>query len=445
MLSEIVGIFLGEQQLHYAFLKRELNKWSRIQAPFFSDMSGRTSVERLGSLLGQLKPQRGRRICIGLPRNRYYLRDLKFTGLSLEEAENAVRLSISSHVHLPLEEVYFDCWPYEKNGHSHVLVAYAKRGLIDSIFEQVERTGHKKSLYCISPSGLGSDILLRRGTDVSFPCLSLQEEDGQVVLNVHGRDSWQGCHVVKQDGKGLSDFLPRLGFLPGQTEAFIFGSLADGVLPSELELKNPCTDSGISSFCAQGDWNLGLSAAALGTSAFPQFAFQEKTRKKPLRLRINAIQMVLFAALALLVLVSGARFYHLMKVSRTYHRNEAAIKELETRFAPLRTKLEKLQALKGLEQDMLDFLHERPSLLEIFKELAEKTPTDAWIKYFTFKNNVLKVSAEGGSAVSTMEAWRKSPLFVSVKLASPVTKDRQGRERYTVELRVRPHPQSGRQ
>ncbi len=436
MFGEILGIFLGEQQLKYAFLKRELNKWSRQETTLYGEIGGRSCTERLGSLLNQIKYKRGRRICIALPRSRYYLRDLKFKGLSVEEAENAVRLSIATHVHLPLEDIYFDCWPYRKGHDTHVLVAYAKRTFIDSITEQIEHSGHKKSLFCISPCSLGNDILLRKADFVSFPCLSIHKEDEHKVVNLHGVEGWQGCHLIKAQEKDLAKEIARIGFRPKDNVFFVFGGLEDVFLNGKSG-EDPCKDPFLRDLCKDAGWDPGLSASALGMSAFPQIAFEKQPRKKPLYLRINALQLVLVGLLALLLLFTGSRFYQLVKISRQYNKNLTTVKALEKRFAPLKAKLEKLQRLKALEQDMLDFLRERPSLLEILKELAEKTPSDAWIRYFTLRNNVLKVSAEGGSAVSTMEAWRKSSLFASVKLVSPVTKDRQGKERYTVELRIK--------
>ncbi len=432
--GEILGIFLGEQQLKYAFLKKKLNKWSREDVALYGEVIGRNSVERLGSLLGQLKPKRGRRLCIAIPRNRYYLRELKFKGLSTDEAENSVRLSVATHIHLPLEDIYFDCWSYKNGNETHVLIAYTKRAFIDSIVEQVERSGHKKSLFCIAPCSLGNDILLRRSEGISFPCISLHLEEYDKILSIHGKDGWLGCHSVKSED--IREKLHFFGF-NDDSRLVIFKSDTEDLYLDGLSGIDPCTDQAIEPLCKDLGWNLGLSAAALGTSIYPQIAFDQRPRKKPLRLRVNALQLALVGIFAILLLFTGIRFYKLIKVSRQLDQNVAVVKELEGRFAPLKAKLEKLQRLKAIEQDMIDFLNERPSLLVILKELAERTPMDAWIKYFTLRNNVLKVSAEGGSAVSTMEAWRKSQLFTSVKLVSPVTKDRQGRERYTVELKIK--------
>ncbi len=433
--SEIVGIFLGEQGLSCAFLKRQFNKWIPWESPVFGEAGGRTSVERLGGLLSNLTPKKSRRLCIALPRSRYYLRDLNFKGLSPDEAESAVRLSIATHAHLPPDEIYYDCWAYQKAGSTRVLLAYAKRSFIDAIIEQVERAGHKKSLFVISPLGVGTDLLLRKGAEVSFPCASICREEEEDVVNLHGSSGWLGCHPVKSAGANVTEALERLGF-GSDSPIVAFGTLS-GEREGNRAWKNPCDDPGIAQFCGSSGWSPGLSAAFLGTSSFPQFSFQQRPRRKPLHHRINAFQLVLVGLAIILALYTGSKFLALKRVSSQYNRNLAVIKRLEARYRPLKSKLERLDKLRALEKDMLDFVRERPPLLEILKELAQRTPTDAWIKYFTLKNNVLKVSAEGGSAVSTMESWRKSRLFSSVKLASPVTKDRQGRERYTVELIIR--------
>ncbi|NPA95800.1 MAG: hypothetical protein GXO58_10290, partial [Thermodesulfobacteria bacterium] len=212
MLSgEIVGIYLGEQGLSYAFLKRHLNRWARWESAILGEASGRTSVERLGSLLSGLTPKKNRRLCIALPRSRYYLRDLHFKGLTPEEAESAVRLSIATHAHLPPEEIYYDCWAYQRAGQTRVLLAYAKKGFIDSIYEQVERTGHKKSLYVIAPLELGTDLLLRKGEQMVFPCVSICKEDDDDVVSFHGSNGWLGCHPLKALGGTVSEALKRLG------------------------------------------------------------------------------------------------------------------------------------------------------------------------------------------------------------------------------------------
>jgi hypothetical protein len=95
-----------------------------------------------------------------------------------------------------------------------------------------------------------------------------------------------------------------------------------------------------------------------------------------------------------------------------------------------------LEQIDNRLKDLRDFRSEKPSELKVLKAIAELTPPQTWIKNFNIKNGKLKVSAEGGSAVETIGKWRQSPFFSEVKLISPVTKDRQGRERFTVEMKL---------
>jgi len=95
-----------------------------------------------------------------------------------------------------------------------------------------------------------------------------------------------------------------------------------------------------------------------------------------------------------------------------------------------------LEQIENQLKDLGEFRVERPPELKVLKAVAELTPPQTWIKNFNLKKDRLKVTAEGGSAVKTMGKWRQSPLFLEVKLISPVTKDRQQRERFTVEMKL---------
>ncbi|MBW2097376.1 MAG: PilN domain-containing protein, partial [Deltaproteobacteria bacterium] len=81
-------------------------------------------------------------------------------------------------------------------------------------------------------------------------------------------------------------------------------------------------------------------------------------------------------------------------------------------------------------KDLRDFKFEKPSELKVLKAVAELTPPETWIRSLDIKNDKLKLTAEGGSAVKAMGNWRRSPLFSEVRLISPVRKYRQQRERF---------------
>ncbi len=427
--KEILGIYLGEHQIEYELLKRSFKGWERSTPPLFTKVPGKNDAERLRGLLAQISPKRSRIITIAIPRTKYYLRELKFPGLTPEEAENAVKISINVHSHIPPEKIYYDCFSYERNGISRVLLAYCKRPFIDSILEEIKNTGHQKSLFCISPCSLGTDILLRKLSEMSFPCISLQREEEKIVVNLHGPSFWEGSHFLNNLDVITAKYGENTPVIPLEK------GLGD-TLDQKLLLKGlPKFEN--SDILGIKKWTLGLSASILGTSSYPQISFKPGPRKRPLSLRIDTYQILLVGLITILFAFSGLRLFKLTKLGFTAKKNQEVITVLEKKYKPLKSKDEELQKIRALQGDLKAFLKERPNFLDVLKELAEKTPKNAWIKYLTLRDNKLRISAEGGYAVQTMEAWRKSRLFSQVKLASPVTKNRNGQERYTVELTLK--------
>ncbi len=436
--KEIIGIHIGENGLEYSGLMRELRGWTRATLPVFGHISGRTGLDKLEGLLANLKPKKTRRLCISIPRSRYFLRELSFPGLTAQEAENSARIAVNMHSHLPSEEIYFDVCPLERNGATSILLAYARRTYIDPILDIIKRTGHHKSLYCISPSGLGSDLFLRSSNQVNFPTLSIQQEERELVLNLHGKKEWQGSHILREEGGSL-DLQKALRLLPaglGEAEKiFQIGTMERK--PAGIEPLDPCSVlKGIDEFCSEGGISKGQAACFIGTSSYPQISFQEGPRKRPLFLRINTFQWSTAIVAIVISLLTGFNVLRLERITSTTSKNQEVVARLEKQYLPLKKINDKIEKIKKLEQDMNDFLHERPPVLVILKELAIRTPLNSWIRSCTIRGSVVRVSAEGGSAVETMEEWRKSPLFSEVKLVSPVTKNRQQQERYTVEIRL---------
>jgi len=189
--------------------------------------------------------------------------------------------------------------------------------------------------------------------------------------------------------------------------------------------------------CGQeGKVTWGLCAASLGLSSYPAISFQEGIRRKPFRLRVKPYQFMVGAAAAAMISVSGFQGLQLQQRAHSVHKMEQEVKELQKRLSPMLNTQKQLEQIESQLKDLEDFKVEKPSELKVLKAVAELMPPETWIKSFNIRNDKLKVTAEGGSAVKTMGNWRRSPLFSEVKLISSVTKDRQQRERFTVEMKL---------
>jgi Tfp pilus assembly protein PilN len=441
---EILGIYLDESKLDVFRLKGQLGKWSSVELPYTFDDTGRSLAEQVKGILQAIHPSRRRTICLALPRKNLFLRELSFPQLEPDEAANAVRMGIGLHIHLKPDEIYHDKWTFKRGDETVVLLAYIPRSFLDPVLRAVRETGHGKSLGPVSPATLGLDILLRRSAEAHLPCVSLGWQGDGWIVSLHGVYGWEGSHSVSVSGEEdvsmglqkLAQHLPPLFSKIAMVPVYAVGnSVAANLDPPP---KDPCNAiKDLLNICGQeGKVSWGLCAASLGLSSYPAISLQEGVRRKPFRLRIKPYQFVVGAVAAAIILTTGLRGLQLQQRVHSVHKMEQEVAELQERLSPMLNTQMQLEQIENQLKDLGDFKVEKPSELKVLKAIAELMPPETWIKSFNIRKGKLKVTAEGGSAVKTMGNWRQSPLFLEVKLISPVTKDRQQRERFTVEMKL---------
>jgi Tfp pilus assembly protein PilN len=441
---EIVGIYLDESKLDVFCLKKQLGKWSSIELPYTFDDAGRSQAEQVKGILQAIHPSRRRKICLALPRKSMFLRELSFPQLEPDEAANAVRMGIGLHIHLKPDEIYHDQWAFKRGDETVVLLAYIPKSFLDPILRAVRETGHGKSLGPVSPATLGLDILLRSSTEASLPCVSLGRQGDGWIVSLHGVYGWEGSHYVSVSEEEdvpmglqkLAQHLPSSFSKIAMAPVYVVGDSGAAIL--DPPSKDPCNAiKDLSNICGQeGKVTWGLCAASLGLSSYPAISLQEGLRRKPFRLRVKPYQFVVGAAAAAIILATGLQGLQLQQQAHSVHKMEQEVKELQERLSPMLSIQKQLEKIENQLKDLRDFRVEKPSELKVLKAVAELTPPETWINSLNIKKDELKVTAEGGSAVKTMGNWRQSPLFSEVKLISPVTKDRQQRERFTVEMKL---------
>ncbi len=436
---EILGIYLDESRPDVFCLKKRLGRWSPGQViQTFEDLN-RSLADQIKGILKGIRPSRRRTICLGIPRKALFLRELSFPQLEPEEAANAVRMGIGLHSHLKPDEIYHDQWAFRRSKKTVVLLVYIPRNFLDPVLRAIRETGHAKSLGPISPASLGLDILLRAGEGAPLPCTCLCRQGDSWIVSLHGVHAWEGSHPVSvpEGGdisealKGLSKYLPFPFSRYVMAPVYIVGDLA-GTTP-EVPLRDPCDDlKGLSGISKQTTW--GLCAASLGLSSFPSISLQEGPRHQPFRLRIRPYQLVAGALAVAIILATGTQGMRLRERLHSVQKMKNEIAKLERRLSPMLATQKQLDQVNGQLKDLRDFRSERPSALVVLKALADYTPPETWIRTLNLRGDRVRIRAQGSSAVETMGRWRNSPLFSEVKLVSPVTKDSQQREHFSVEI-----------
>jgi len=88
--------------------------------------------------------------------------------------------------------------------------------------------------------------------------------------------------------------------------------------------------------------------------------------------------------------------------------------------------IEILQGIKG----------HSPRTLDIMKELTERIPKDAWLSEMRIAEDSVIISGNAETATQLIPLLEDSPLFGDVAFLSPVSKTREGKERFRIRLNL---------
>ncbi|NDY43541.1 PilN domain-containing protein [Dissulfurirhabdus thermomarina] len=439
---EILGIHLG-RELEVVRLRGRGRSWRPALGPAARPEDGRPALEQLRRLLEGLAPARRRRIVVTLPRPALFLREIRFPDLEPGEALSAVRLGIGLHAHLEPEALVHDEVVLPGEGATRVLLAYAPRHLVDPVLRVLGQTGHARSLHALAPATLGVDAVLRRAEGVAFPCLGLHREGAAWILSLHGREGWEGSHPLDvpegaSPWPGLAEVRPLLptAFQAATVPVFLGPGAGEvsGEAPPGARHVPSVAWTALGGEGASPSWALG--AAALARDPFPAISLHGGPRRPPLRLRLRLRPRQAAAvggALALGLATLGLGL-QVERLAARVAAKEAEVAAAEARIAPLRKTHQEAESLRATAEALAAFRAGGIPALETLKVLAEATPPETWIKSLHMKEDRIRLTAEGGSAVDVMGLWRAAGRFSEVRLVSPVTKDRRQRERFSVEL-----------
>lgn len=406
-----------------------------------------TPRDQLRELLSGIKPSRTRSICLVIPRRWVFLREIYFADLSLQEAESALHLGVDAHSHLSRDEIYFDCFAQEQKEGSKAVLLYIPRTTIEPYIEIIKETGHLKSLKYILTQDIALDTAIR-----SYPAAftlpaasisSITEKDKHYLLvTLHGKDAWEGSHLLNMEPvfaneqialaiKQLAERLetPWRDFVEA---AELSMGLTHEALPSAAPISHripaikDAIEHGLDPFAVCG---------ALALRSYVQMSLYGK-RKKPIRLRIQPFYLITGGTTLACLLATAFLGISYLKEAQKLDELQKNITALDKRAAPMREVAKQAENMERSVKNLRDFMEERPSMEAVLSELAALTPDDSWIKNLDISGDKIRITAEGKSALETMAAWRTGRNFTNIQQVSPVTKDANGVEFFTVEMTI---------
>lgn len=440
-INEIIGVFPVDNTPELCLLEKKKGRWFKGVIPV--NTSAGNFNERFRNALRGIKPSRRRSISIGLPREMIFMREVSFPNLTEEQALNSARLSISLYCHLNPEDVYHDEWVFSRGDIATVIISYVPRKIVDSLLEIVEESGHGRSHVYVSPVTVGLDILIRKFASNMTPCIAQGFQEDRLVISLHGDTAWEGSHFISSKvenalEKNNQDILTILPHIFKQLVNKPTVNVMDGTPSTEEQLENIQLTELVAT---SGDkestaisW--GLCAAATALESYPPILFQDGERKRPFKLNITTFQIVSAVSLLLCLYLTADIFYKVNNKMDELEEVRKQEKNIEKILAPMKSSLGEMEKLKERVEKFKHFETEYAPPLQILKVLAETTPKSTWIKNFNYRKGSLRLSSEGGSAIETMQAWRENPLLSRVKLTSPVTKNREQEDRFTVNINI---------
>lgn len=403
--------------------------------------------DQLKELLSGIKPSRTRSICLVIPRRWVFLREIHFANLSPQEAESGLRLGVDAHAHLSRDEIYFDCFAQEQKDGSKAVLLYIPRTAIDPYIEIIKETRHLKSLKYILTQDIALDAAMRSySAAFTLPAASIssvtENDKHYLLVTLHGKDGWEGSHLlnmepvlsneqialaIKQLAERLEmpwrDFVEAAELSMGLTQETLPGAVP---VSQKIPTIKDAVEHGLDPLAVCG---------ALTLRSYVQMSLYGK-RKKPIRLRIQPFYLITGGTALACLLATAFLGISYLKEAQKLDDIQKNITALDKRATPMREVAKKAENMERSVKILRDFTEERPSMEAILSELAALTPDESWIKNLDISGDKIRITAEGKSALDTMASWRNGKNFTNIQQVSPVTKDANGVEFFTVEMTI---------
>ncbi len=437
MGKRILGIYLGQREIEAALCRRELRGLRVVEVKRAAAHSSGPAALR--SLVAELAPAQAQ-VVVGLSHQDLFMVEIPHPGLAPQEAREATALSLASYIHCDPDDCLYDCFAYRRGDTTFALLVYCERSRVEPVLDALTQAG-VRGRPLLTAAAAGLDHSLRRVCEKSaFPCVSAASQEEELLISLHGHEGWEGSHALPVPGRhvdreALMQLLHRLP-RPYDTLASQGLLAADTVTAQKLQQAASCQTAPLPPSVREGgDGRLrwSVATALVGGLRFPPVVLGPSLRRPPLSQRIDPGQV---AAAALGLLLAGATLVqgvHTYRLQGNVRRLEAKVARLSKRTEPLVSIRKEMEQLEKRLNQIQDFSKGKGSTLGLMRLLAQRLPSDAWIRNYDYRNGRVRINMEGSTAVDVMEALKGAPLIGSVRLASPVTKYR-GKERYTLEI-----------
>mgnify|MGYP005836939077 CR=1 FL=1 len=430
----LLAIAVDDQRLSYVSMAARWKRW-RQESPGGNLPAAQVlpsgGVGALGELLRRIPVQKMRRLCVGLPRRLFFLRDVPLPPMLLEDAYQVVHNGLSLYCHLPLDSIYADVRIRRCADKSlEALVLYAPKEAIHAVLHELSETGHREELYALFPVSLGWGAWLHRaGVDLPAGLVMDGETEKEVVVTTS--DGRLRSFLLDTHDLSVSRFFEESVSLIGGIAVPRERLFRESEVASALSVKNP-------------PWSLPWpwdNAAALVAAAVLDGTYDFCPDGRAPRMHLfhpAKVVVPLAAALAgaALFLSWQGSVRHAALQDKIRQARER-IRVLEGRLIPMEKSREEIRRLQTLVAGASGFMERRPRFYSFLNDIAQRVPSGTWLSQFNYQEKQFVVQCVTPDALKAIEAFRKSPFVESAQVRGSVTRRSDGYETFALAIELK--------
>ncbi len=451
-----VGINIESNRVSLICLKRSLQGLSLAGQAIYA-LEKETPAEKaseISLLVNDFLSTRGilsADIFLGIQRDWTILRYIELPLAVKENLRGTLMYEMEKYVPLAAGDIYFDFQIISEDkaaGRVTVLLIAVKKEWIDPYLEGENRLGAGISGIEINSTALVNRLSCQPGAPDAdtFAFLSLTDEHLELGLVRRGLLTYS--RHVKTDKKGddnrqrlvddeLALLRKTLGTDPDRLEVVFCGS--DGSIAEALKERAdihpvPLELSGT-----------GLSSELLTTAYGLALKGIRKTPMDinllPLSLRKKVSKTAYYTMVVLIgflmITILGWAGSNLLHQRRLAGRLESEIKRLGAEVETIHQARAQVKELEGQLEALNTLRQNHLPALDILRELSGSIPRDAWFSKFAITDKKGDVEGYADSASALIPLLAASPLLQDVAFLSPITKDKDGKEKFRIGFNIR--------
>ena len=450
------GLYIGKDSANLVLLGKSIGGPKLIASATRSldpDAPPGRKLRSAFSLLNEFMSQyrvAGGYFYVGLESDQAAMRHLKLPMAVKENLRASLGYEMENYVPLNADNVYFDyqLLGEDKNeGTLELLLVVTRKENIQRVIEAAEDLGRR-----IDGVEIGATAL----TNAAFSLASQPDSDACALVFIG--DSWaemaftrKGCliygtEIESGDDPGqlansierhLERIVHSVGIEDSRPDLIVFGpGVTDGLMET-LKSKRLNTNRLEGLPRALNSHGLIL---AYGLATRPYLKTPVTINLMPLELRrkpSKASQYVMIVLCALVVIsLLGWWGSEVIQQRRKARRLDKQLARLEKQVKKVEMIRKQYQDLALQIKTLQQVIQSPVSPLDILRELTERIPEDAWLSEVSILDHKVIINGYADVATELIPILENSPLFHDVAFLSPVSKTRDGKERFRIGLEI---------